>query len=590
MKLSIKRSKNIKTDFIKDVMCLDSLAYNEDMQGTYDSISNRFKKNKESYILAYDNKKLIGYICFFPISDELYSEMLISDTMKDDDISPDDIVSYKEGKKHNIFIISIVIDPSYRDKEAIKLITNEFIKFIKEKNENDYIIDKVLGTTVSDDGFKFATKLNFKIYKTYEKNYKLVMTDNVKLVINNDYEKTYKSDFYIMIPFTSNHNINNLKSMNNDELSKEFLKCMNDTAIYECDNSVSKDMNRFFLEKNYIACLSDEYDGTVITKEEIYMFLTRHSSTGIYVLTIMNLGNNFSPTQIEDQVTTDNIFIYDDNTLININNYMKNKFNLKRCGEAKSLLSISNKPRDYLEFECMMASESYTSNKINYKLNSKEFKKMCENNFAQYDFYEIYASRDAVVYVLHTFDDNLITNIQDEVPILFIMELIMFQDASVLRTNNKIVEQLSKSGSVSISFIESLYKEFGKTIRFWNKGVFKYETVQNLSSKINEAFGTKNTLDEYYKNQDFLEHIVNLRDVQNSNKESKILNIIAIVLTIVQVVPLIMEFIDWFFETDFNRINIFSPKYVFSVSTLLIIILIILIRKKVIKNKQRKMK
>lgn len=590
MKLSIKRSKNIKTDFIKDVMCLDSLAYNEDMQGTYDSISNRFKKNKESYILAYDNKKLIGYICFFPISDELYSEMLISDTMKDDDISPDDIVSYKEGKKHNIFIISTVIDPSYRDKEAIKLITNEFIKFIKEKNENDYIIDKVLGTTVSDDGFKFATKLNFKIYKTYEKNYKLVMTDNVKLVINNDYEKTYKSDFYIMIPFTSNHNINNLKSMNNDELSKEFLKCMNDTAIYECDNSVSKDMNRFFLGKNYIACLSDEYDGTVITKEEIYMFLTRHSSTGIYVLTIMNLGNNFSPTQIEDQVTTDNIFIYDDNTLININNYMKNKFNLKRCGEAKSLLSISNKPRDYLEFECMMASESYTSNKINYKLNSKEFKKMCENNFAQYDFYEIYASRDAVVYVLHTFDDNLITNIQDEVPILFIMELIMFQDASVLRTNNKIVEQLSKSGSVSISFIESLYKEFGKTIRFWNKGVFKYETVQNLSSKINEAFGTKNTLDEYYKNQDFLEHIVNLRDVQNSNKESKILNIIAIVLTIVQVVPLIMEFIDWFFETDFNRINIFSPKYVFSVSTLLIIILIILIRKKVIKNKQRKMK
>lgn len=590
MKLSIKRSKNIKTDFIKDVMCLDSLAYNEDMQGTYDSISNRFKKNKESYILAYDNKKLIGYICFFPISDELYSEMLISDTMKDDDISPDDIVSYKEGKKHNIFIISIVIDPSYRDKEAIKLITNEFIKFIKEKNENDYIIDKVLGTTVSDDGFKFATKLNFKIYKTYEKNYKLVMTDDLKFIMNDNYEKTYKSDYYIMIPFTSNHNINNLKSMNNDELSKEFLKCMNDTAIYECDNSVSKDMNRFFLGKNYIACLSDEYDGTVITKEEIYMFLTRHSSTGIYVLTIMNLGNNFSPTQIEDQVTTDNIFIYDDNTLININNYMKNKFNLKRCGEAKSLLSISNKPRDYLEFECMMASESYTSNKINYKLNSKEFKKMCENNFAQYDFYEIYASRDAVVYVLHTFDDNLITNIQDEVPILFIMELIMFQDASVLRTNNKIVEQLSKSGSVSISFIESLYKEFGKTIRFWNKGVFKYETVQNLSSKINEAFGTKNTLDEYYKNQDFLEHIVNLRDVQNSNKESKILNIIAIVLTIVQVVPLIMEFIDWFFETDFNRINIFSPKYVFSVSTLLIIILIILIRKKVIKNKQRKMK
>ena len=417
------------------------------------------------------------------------------------------------------------------------------------------------------------------------------MTDSIKLTINNSYEKTYKSDSYIMIPFTSNHNINLLKNNSSDKLSDEFLKCMNDTATYECNNSVTKDMSRFFIGKNHIACLSDEYDGTVITKEEIYMFLTVHNPTGIYILTLMDLGSDFSPTQIEDQVTTDNIFIYDDdNKLININNYMKNKFNLKRCGEAKSLLSISNKPRDYLEFECMIASESYTSDRINYKLNSKEFKKMCEDNFAQYDFYEIYASRDAVIYVLHTFDDNLITNIQDEVPILFIMELIMFQDASVLRTNNKIVEQLSKSGSVSISFIENLYKEFGKTIRFWNKDVFKYETVQNLSYKINEAFGTKNTLDEYYKNQDFLEHIVNLRDVQNSNRESKILNIIAIVLTIVQVVPLLLEFINWLFETDFNNINIFSTEYLFSVSTLIIIILIILIRKKLLKNKQRQIK
>ena len=590
MKLSIKRSKNIKTDFIYDVMYLDSIAYSEDMQGTYKSINNRFKKNKDSYILAYDNKKLIGYICFFPISNDLYDEMLVSNTIKDDDILPDDIVPYKKGEKHNVFIISTVIEPKYRDKEAVKLITDEFIKFIKEKNDNDYIIDKVLGTTVSEDGFKFATRLNFKVYKTYEKNYKLVMTDNVKLIINNTYEKTYKSDYYIMIPFTSNHNINNLKSMNDDELSKEFLKCMNDTAMYECDNSVTKDMNRFFIGKNHIACLSDEYDGTVISKEEIYMFLTFHRQTGIYVLTLMNLGNNFSPTQIEDQVTTDNIFIYNDDKLININDYMQNNFNLKRCGEAKSLLSISNKPRDYLEFECMIASESYTSDRVDYKLSSKEFKKICSDNFSQYDFYEIYASRDAVIYVLHTFDDNLITNIQDEVPILFIMELIMFQDAAVLRTNNKIVDQLSKNGSVSISFIENLYKEFGKTIKFWNKGVFKYETVQNLSSKINEAFGTENTLAEYYKNQDFLEHIVNLRDVQNSNKESKILNIIALVLTVVQVVPLILEFIDWFFETDFNSINIFSPKYLFSVSTLLIIILIILIRKKLIKNNQRRMK
>ena len=81
-------------------------------------------------------------------------------------------------------------------------------------------------------------------------------------------------------------------------------------------------------------------------------------------------------------------------------------------------------------------------------------------------------------------------------------------------------------------------------------------TVQNVSSKINDAFGTKNIIEEYYKNQNHLEHIVNLRDIQDSNRESKILNIIVLILTIVQVIPIIIEFINWFFSLNikFNPI------------------------------------
>ena len=408
------------------------------------------------------------------------------------------------------------------------------------------------------------------------------------------YKKKYKSDLYIMIPFTSKHEITIIEEKNKDEYATEFLKCINRSSSFQCDNKVVEDFERYFIGKNNIACMSLKNDGSIIGKEPIYMFLTKHKLTNIYMLIIMNLKNEFSPTQIQDQITTDNLFIYDEKSkVVNINDYMKNKFGLDQCGKTKTLLSISNYPEDSMELECMLGSEVYKTfvdDNIYYKLNSKELTEKSKDNFSQYNFYDIYASKSSVVYVLNTFSDNLILNIQDEVPILFIMEIIMFQEASVLRTNNRITEQLSQNGSVSLKFIENLYKEFGKTIRFWNKYVFKYETVQNLAVKLNNAFETQNTLDEYHKNQEFLEHIVSLRDIQSSNRESKILNFIVLILTLIQVIPVVMQFIDWLFKTNFNPINIFDPKYLLSLSTILILIIILLIKKRRDKNNKRRLK
>lgn len=420
------------------------------------------------------------------------------------------------------------------------------------------------------------------------------MEENLKKSVNENYKeyvKTFKSDMYIMIPYTSYiiHEQLNADKVE-DEISKEFVKCMNEYSCYGCNNKVTEDFKRIFIGKNQLACFNYEYDKNVVEKENVYLFLTQHKSTGLYILTIADFKNEYSPTQLEDQVTTNEIFVYDEQgKKINIDIYMENEFNLKRCGDAKTLLAISNKPEEELEFRCILASETY-KNFIEcesyYKLMSKEIKEASNDNFSQYDFYDIYASKSAVVYVLKTFNkDDVIANIRDEVPILFIVELIMFQSASVLRTNRRIIEKLSKNGTVSLKFIENLYKEFGKTIRFWDKDVFKYITVQNISSKINKAFETNNILEEYYKNQSFLEHIVNLRDIQNSNKESKILNIIVLILTLIQVVPIFIEFINWIFNTGI-RSNIFNYAYIIDLSLLIVVVIIIVLKRKKDKRKR----
>ena len=584
--LKIVKSKNIKRDFIDDVLKLDALVYDQDMQGSYESVNKRFQKNKDSYLLIMDASKIVGYICFFPISKSLEKKMLEGDEIQDDNISPNDILEYTKGKSHDLFIISIVIHPDYRDQEAIKLLTSEFVSFINKKIKTNFHINKVYASAVSSDGEKVLEYLNFKKEKTYQDGYKLYASEKVRLNTENNYKKTYKSDMYIMVPYCSTRTVD-IKDNEKDDLANEFIKSLHYNATYECNNNVTDNLKRVSLGKNKLACLDDEYDGVAKGQEEIYLFLTSHSQTGMHILTLMNLSNEYSPTQIQDQVTTNNLFIYDDNdNLIHLDEYMKANYHLERCGNAKVLLSISNIPKDPLEFEYMLASESFNSRRVDYKLDSKEFKEMCQQNVSQYDFYELYASRDAVIYVLHTFDDNLMTNIMDEAPILFIMELIMFQSAAILRTNNKIVEQLSKSGSVNISFIESLYREFGKTIKFWSKDVFNYSAVQNLSTTIHKAFETEKIKDDYYTNQRFLEHIVNLRDVQDSNRESKILNRIVLLLTAMQVLPITISFINWLGSNNSLLEELSKPQYTISFSTILLLLIVVLINRKKMKKKR----
>lgn len=405
-----------------------------------------------------------------------------------------------------------------------------------------------------------------------------------------DYKKTYKSDIYLMIPYTSDRDIE-LKECkeDSDEYTKVFLNSLSEYSITQCKQDVTREIERFFIGKNNLCCMSFDYKEEEVHKELIYMFISKHKNTGIYMLTLMNLKNEFSPTHIQDMLSTDNIYIYDEDTRIHVDEYMKNKFGFTRCGTAKNLLSISNMPEDNMEFKCMLSAETYKPDQtLYYLLDSKEIDRISKDNFSQYKYYDLYASKYSVIYVLNTFSDDYIINIQDEVTILYIMELIMFQSASVLRTNNRVVNELSKEGSVSLKFIEDLYKEFGKTIKFWNKDVYKYETVQYISTKINEAFETNLIYDEYTKNQQFLEHIVNLRDIQDSNRESKILNIIVLILTIIQVIPLIFQFLSWVFKLEFN-IDIINNKYIFNTSLVLFIVILVIIRQMIVKNKKKKL-
>lgn len=181
MELQVKHTTHLQDDFIQDVLRLDSSVYEEEMQGSFESVSNRFHKNKDSYLLIYDDLKLVGYLCFFPISKELKRKMYEGNEMQDDNIIPEDILPYQQGVEHDLFIISVVIDQAYRNGMAVKLLTTEFVDFIEEKNKTNYMIGKVLGTAISEDGAKFLSRLNCHYVKTYEDGSKLFEGEQIEI-------------------------------------------------------------------------------------------------------------------------------------------------------------------------------------------------------------------------------------------------------------------------------------------------------------------------------------------------------------------------------------------------------------------------
>ncbi len=167
----IKYSRDIKENIIQDLIDIESKVYEEKYRGEYQSIKARYQKNNDTFVLAYDKERMIGYLCFIPISNILYNDLIGTNNFHDDDIKPEDITQYYDNV--NLYIISIAILPSYQDTEVIREMTKAFFIFLKEKREQNICINNILASAVTVDGTKYLEKLRFKKVKKVKGEYTL---------------------------------------------------------------------------------------------------------------------------------------------------------------------------------------------------------------------------------------------------------------------------------------------------------------------------------------------------------------------------------------------------------------------------------
>ena len=164
-KYYVEQTRAFDLDKLTQVYHLDKLVYTEAMAGNIESDSKRFRKVPESFLLLREEDQIIGYICFFPVTDVFYEGMLESDNLYDNNIVPKDMEIFEKNRRHHIFIISMVINPEFKGKGLFRLLTKTFKERIKQYNDDNYIISDISGYAVSGAGEHILKSFGCKIIK-----------------------------------------------------------------------------------------------------------------------------------------------------------------------------------------------------------------------------------------------------------------------------------------------------------------------------------------------------------------------------------------------------------------------------------------
>jgi len=165
-------SKNLEDwndSFLKDLIHIDSIVYDPEAQGTYESVRDRFCANRDSVILVYDDLRLAGYIAFFPITQQLSARMLSENKPFDDDILPGDILpTYTSNEAFDVFFISVAVLPAYQRRGLGAELVQKWLDYMSEKIKDGCKIRNGYAYAYSDEGARLLSKSGLYIIKDVE--------------------------------------------------------------------------------------------------------------------------------------------------------------------------------------------------------------------------------------------------------------------------------------------------------------------------------------------------------------------------------------------------------------------------------------
>ncbi len=248
--LKLLTGDNLSEELYLKTWELDNEVFEDKDKITKEEALDWFYRSNKSTIVLCDEDNLIGYITPYLVNHSFANHYIISDLNYKEALKQDVFVKSGEGVDGDIYLFSVVVKESYRDKSltdgkpAIKILTEALVDWICDIKRKGVSINYVFAEKVSNDGEKYLESLKLK--KCF------VMKDDSKY-----------ARLFTPYMFESCSNVNKLYELySEDNLCKPYDKSILDGHEYLSfkDNKLFyKDIDLYELVKKYGAPLEIAY-------------------------------------------------------------------------------------------------------------------------------------------------------------------------------------------------------------------------------------------------------------------------------------------------------------------------------------------
>ena len=155
------KALKVSLSSIHEINKLDNQILDREYRWDEEKIIELTKKHKYSYILVKDENKIIGYINFLSIKEDIYNKMIESTVMYDE-FSKEDLVDYQKNKESFVNLNAIVLNDEYNNSDTIKKIETSIENYINTMKENQFIIKEMCCFAVNYFEVKILEDLGFE--------------------------------------------------------------------------------------------------------------------------------------------------------------------------------------------------------------------------------------------------------------------------------------------------------------------------------------------------------------------------------------------------------------------------------------------
>jgi GNAT superfamily N-acetyltransferase len=151
------------------VQSIDHTVFHDNGWATEESDIERYEAYKDSYIFVLDGNKIVGYMCYFPITEEFYSRIVHEQHVYDGDVSPKDVCPVAKNATNYIFVLSVALLPEYQKKGVSKRMSEMALNAFSAIRIKDMV-----SYAYTIEGEHFLNVLGMKAFKE--------MGDGIKLM------------------------------------------------------------------------------------------------------------------------------------------------------------------------------------------------------------------------------------------------------------------------------------------------------------------------------------------------------------------------------------------------------------------------